>query len=49
MLLMGKPYFDTNRNKIIAFAAQQNHFREYVVDGGLMNYGILSLADQLID
>jgi putative ABC transport system substrate-binding protein len=44
MLLMGNPFFDTNRNKIIAFAAQQKlpamyHFREYVVDGGLMSYG----------
>src|SRR6516162_842856 len=44
MLLVGNPFFDTNRNKIIAFAAQQKlpamyHFREYVVDGGLMSYG----------
>jgi putative tryptophan/tyrosine transport system substrate-binding protein len=44
MLLMGSPFFDTNRNKIIAFAAQQKlpamyHFREYVMDGGLMSYG----------
>jgi putative ABC transport system substrate-binding protein len=44
MLLLGNPFFDTNRNKIIAFAAQQKlpamyHFREYVVDGGLMSYG----------
>jgi hypothetical protein len=23
MLLLGNPFFDTNRNKIIAFAAQQ--------------------------
>jgi putative tryptophan/tyrosine transport system substrate-binding protein len=42
MLLLGNPFFDTNRNKIIAFAAQQKlpamyHFREYVVDGGLMS------------
>jgi putative ABC transport system substrate-binding protein len=44
MLLLGNPFFDTNRNEIIAFAAQQKlpamyHFREYVVDGGLMSYG----------
>ena len=44
MLPLGNPFFDTNRNKIIAFAAQQKlpamyHFREYVVDGGLMSYG----------
>jgi len=44
MLLLGNPFFDTRRNKIIAFAAQQKlpamyHFREYVVDGGLMSYG----------
>jgi hypothetical protein len=35
MLLLGNPFFDTNRNKIIAFAAQQKLpalylFREYV-------------------
>jgi ABC-type uncharacterized transport system substrate-binding protein len=44
MVLLGNPFFDTNRTKIIAFAAQQKlpamyHFREYVVDGGLMSYG----------
>jgi putative ABC transport system substrate-binding protein len=44
MLCPGNPFFDTNRNKIIAFAAEQKlpamyHFREYVVDGGLMSYG----------
>ena len=44
MLPMGNPFFDTNRKKIIAFAAEQKlpamyHFREYVVDGGLMSYG----------
>jgi putative tryptophan/tyrosine transport system substrate-binding protein len=49
MLLLGNPFFDTNRNKIIAFAAQQKlpalyHFREYAVDGGLMSYGT-SLAE----
>jgi putative tryptophan/tyrosine transport system substrate-binding protein len=49
MLPLGNPFFDTNRNKIIAFATQQKlpamyHFREYVVDGGLMSYGT-SLAE----
>ena len=49
MLVLGDPFFDTNRNKIIAFAAQQKlpamyHFREYVVDSGLMSYGT-SLAE----
>jgi len=49
MLLLGNPFFDTNRSKIIAFATQQKlpamyHFREYVVDGGLMSYGT-SLAE----
>ena len=44
MLLIGSPFFDTRRDKIITFAAQQKlptmyHFREYVVDGGLMSYG----------
>jgi putative ABC transport system substrate-binding protein len=44
ILLIGSPFFDTRRDKIIAFAAQQKlpamyHFREYVVDGGLMSYG----------
>jgi len=49
IVLLGNPFFDTNRNKILAFAAQQKlpamyHFREYVVDGGLMSYGT-SLAE----
>ena len=44
MLLMGNPFFDTKRKKIIAFAEEHKlpamyHFREYVVDGGLMSYG----------
>ena len=44
MLTTADPFFDTRRDKIIAFAAQQKlpamyHFREYVVDGGLMSYG----------
>ena len=49
MLPLGNPFFDTNRKKIIAFAAEQKlpamyHFREYVVDGGLMSYGTRSLS-----
>jgi putative tryptophan/tyrosine transport system substrate-binding protein len=49
MLLTASPFFDSRRDKIIAFAAQQKlpamyHFREYVVDGGLMSYGT-SLAE----
>jgi len=44
ILLIGSPFFDTRRDKIITFAAQQKlpamyHFREYVVGGGLMSYG----------
>jgi putative tryptophan/tyrosine transport system substrate-binding protein len=40
MLITANPFFDTRRDKIISFAAQQKvpamyHFREYVVDGGL--------------
>ena len=49
MMLLGNPFFDTNRNKIIAFAAQQKlpamyYFREYMAEGGLMSYGT-SLAE----
>jgi putative ABC transport system substrate-binding protein len=44
MLVTGDPFFDTRRDQIIAFAAQQKlpaiyQFREYVVAGGLMSYG----------
>ena len=44
ILLEGSPFFDTRRDRIITFAAQQKlpamyHFREYVTDGGLMSYG----------
>ena len=44
MMLTADPFFDTRRDKIIAFAARQKlpamyHFREYAVDGGLMSYG----------
>jgi len=39
------PFFDTRRVKIVALAAQHKlptifQFREYVVDGGLVSYGI---------
>jgi ABC-type uncharacterized transport system substrate-binding protein len=45
MLVVGDPFFDTRRDNIIAFAAQQKlpalyQFREYAVDGGLMSYGV---------
>src|SRR5262245_38381128 len=44
MLVAGDPFFDTRRDQIIAFAAQQKlpaiyQFREYAVAGGLMSYG----------
>jgi putative ABC transport system substrate-binding protein len=49
MLMTADPFFDSGRAKIIAFAARQKlpamyHFREYVIDGGLMSYGT-SLAE----
>lgn len=45
MLVTGDPFFDTRRDRIIAFAAQQKlpaiyRFREYAVAGGLMSYGV---------
>jgi putative tryptophan/tyrosine transport system substrate-binding protein len=45
MLVAGDPFFDTRRDRIIAFAGQQKlpaiyHFREYAVAGGLMSYGV---------
>ena len=45
MLVAADPFFDTRRDRIIAFAAQQKlpaiyHFREYAVAGGLMSYGV---------
>jgi putative ABC transport system substrate-binding protein len=45
MLVAADPFFDTRRDQIIAFAAQQKlpaiyHFREYAVAGGLMSYGV---------
>jgi ABC-type uncharacterized transport system substrate-binding protein len=43
-LVAGDPYFDTQRARIAAFAAQNKlpaiyHFREYAVAGGLISYG----------
>ena len=44
LFVMSDPYFDTRRDRIIAFAAQNKlpaiyQFREYAVDGGLISYG----------
>lgn len=44
LLVMSDPYFDTRRDRIIAFAAQNKlpaiyQFREYAVGGGLISYG----------
>ena len=49
MLVCADPFFDTRRERIIAFAAQRRlpaiyQFREYALSGGLMSYGI-SLPD----
>ena len=43
MLVASDPYFDTRRDRIIAFAAQNRlpavyHFREYAFAGGLVSY-----------
>jgi putative ABC transport system substrate-binding protein len=45
LLVTSDPFFDTERDRIIAFAAQRRmpaiyQFREYAVAGGLMSYGI---------
>ena len=45
LLVTADPYFDTRRQQIIAFAAQQKlpamyQFREYAAAGGLVSYGI---------
>jgi putative ABC transport system substrate-binding protein len=45
MLVASDPFFDTRRDQIIAFAAQQKlpaiyQFREYAASGGLMSYGV---------
>ena len=44
LLVGADPYFDTRRDRIIAFAAQNRlpavyHFREYAFAGGLVSYG----------
>ena len=44
LLVAADPYFDTRRDRIIAFAAQNRlpavyHFREYAFAGGLASYG----------
>jgi putative ABC transport system substrate-binding protein len=44
LLATANAYFDTRRDRIIAFAAQHRlpamyHLREYAIDGGLMSYG----------
>src|SRR5262249_37660300 len=45
MLVAADPFFDTRRDRIIALTAQHKlpalyQFREYVMDGGLMSYGV---------
>jgi putative ABC transport system substrate-binding protein len=49
LLVSADPFFDTKRDRIIAFAAQNRlpaiyQFREFAVAGGLMSYGV-SLPD----
>ena len=49
LLVTADPFFDTRRDRIIALAAQFRlpaiyQFRDYVVAGGLVSYGV-SLAD----
>ncbi len=49
LLVAADPFFDTQKERIIAFAAQHRlpaiyQFREYALAGGLMSYGI-SLAE----
>jgi len=44
LLVASDPYFDTRRDRIVAFAAQSRlpaiyQFREYAVEGGLISYG----------
>jgi putative ABC transport system substrate-binding protein len=45
LLVGADPFFDTQRDRIVEFAAQQRlpalyQFREYAVAGGLMSYGV---------
>jgi putative ABC transport system substrate-binding protein len=49
LLVAADPYFDTRRDRIVAFAARQRlpaiyQFREYAVAGGVLSYGI-SITD----
>jgi putative tryptophan/tyrosine transport system substrate-binding protein len=49
LLVCADPFFDTTRQRIIAFAAQHRipamyQFREYAIAGGLVSYGV-SLTD----
>ena len=49
LLVAGSPYFDTRRDRIIAFATRQRlpaiyGFREYAHDGGVLSYGV-SITD----
>jgi putative tryptophan/tyrosine transport system substrate-binding protein len=49
LLVTAAPYFDTRRDRIIAFAARQRlpaiyQFREYAIAGGLLSYGV-SIAE----
>jgi putative ABC transport system substrate-binding protein len=49
LLVTADPYFDTRRDRIVAFAARQRlpaiyQFREYAVAGGLLSYGV-SISD----
>jgi len=49
LLVAADPYFDTRRERIIAFAQQHRlpaiyQFREYAVAGGLLSYGV-SITD----
>jgi len=45
LLVAADAYFDTRRDRIVGFAAQQRlpaiyHFREYALAGGLLSYGV---------
>jgi putative tryptophan/tyrosine transport system substrate-binding protein len=45
LLVAADPYFDTRRDQIVGFAERQRlpaiyQFREYVLAGGLLSYGI---------
>src|SRR5262249_61331204 len=45
LLVTAAPYFDTRRDRIIAFAARERlpaiyQFRQYAIAGGLLGYGV---------